>query len=107
MPGNPAQPSDNTILNQINQLLHDHAQIDHSKIEVEVKEGSVLLKGKADTEEEKESIQLLCAAVDGVNKVENKLTIDVPVIHAITSFVSQIISGDNPEKKDNNDPEKQ
>ena len=100
MTGNFPLPTDSMILSRINQLFLEHALIDHSKIEVEVNDGEVTLKGKADTEEEKEATQILCASVDGVKKVENKLTIDAPVIHTLTNIVSQIISGDKPDKKD-------
>ena len=87
------------ILARINQLLHDTPAIDHSRMEFEVKEGTVIIKGIADTEAEKENAQLLCTSVDGVMKVENHLAIEAGIAHALTSIVSRIVGDDKPDKK--------
>ncbi len=95
-----SQNNDAIILARIKQLLHDTPAIDHSKMEIEVKDGTVVLKGIADTEAEKENVQLLCASVDGVMKVENHLTIEAGIAHALTSIVSRIVADDKPGKKE-------
>ena len=86
--------------------LHDDPKTDVSRMQVEVKEGNVLLKGLADTEEEKEHAGLIAAAVPGVKKVENHLHIEVGMVHAITSFVSRIVSGDEKAKDKEADKDK-
>lgn len=94
-----SQNNDAIILSRITKLLHDNPAIDDSKIEVRVDEGKVVLKGKADTEAEKENAQLICAAVDGVMKVENHLVVEAGIAHAITAIVSRIVADDKPDKK--------
>ena len=69
-------------------------------MEIEVSNGSVVMNGKADTEAERESAQLICASVDGVMKVENHLTIEAGIAHAITSIVSRIVGEDKPGKEE-------
>ena len=95
-----SQNKDAMILARIKELLHDHPEIDHSKIEIEVNDGTVLLKGKADTEAEKENVQLICTSVDGVMKVENHLAVEAGIAHAITSIVSRIVGDDKPTSKE-------
>jgi len=85
--------------------LHEDPKTDVSKMEVEVKEGNVILKGLADTEEEKQHAGEIAGSVPGVKQVENHLHIEIGVVHAITSFVSRIVSGD--EKAKDNEENKQ
>ena len=96
----PLQNSDAIILSRIRELLHHNSAIDDSKMEVEVSNGMVLLKGKADTEAERENAQLICASVDGVMKIENHLTIEAGIAHAITSIVSRIVGEDDKPAKE-------
>ena len=91
--------SDLAIQFRIRNLLKDNSAIDDARMEVEVNDGTVLLKGHADTEAEKENAQLICASVDGVRKVENHLIIDAGIAHALTSFVSRIVGDDEPPKE--------
>lgn len=95
-----SQNNDAMILARIKKLLHDNPHIDDLKMEVEVKDGTVVLKGKADTEAEKENAQLICAAVDGVMKVENHLMVEAGIAHALTKIVSRIVADDKPDKKE-------
>jgi osmotically-inducible protein OsmY len=94
-----SQNNDAVIQSRIKELLRE-SSIDISKIEVEVAEGKVTLKGKADTEHEKENAQLICASVDGVIKVENHLIIEAGIAHALTKIVSRIVADDKPDKKE-------
>jgi hypothetical protein len=81
------------------QLLHDDPKTDATKMQVEVKDGHVLLKGKADTEEEKIHAGELAATIPGVKSVENQLHIEIGVSHAIASFVARLIEGEEKHDK--------
>ena len=95
----PVDPKDVVIKSKIESQLFDTSKIDAIKMSVEVKDGHVTLKGKADTEAEKENAQLICASVDGVIKVDNQLIVEAGIIHSITSIVSRIV-GDDDSKTD-------
>ncbi|MEO7923996.1 MAG: BON domain-containing protein [Chitinophagaceae bacterium] len=90
---------DARIQKTICELLHDDPKTDATKMEVEVNEGNVLLKGKADTEEEKTHAGQIAAGVPGVKKVENHLHIDIGITHALASFVARLIEGDEKHDK--------
>ncbi|MEO6611008.1 MAG: BON domain-containing protein [Chitinophagaceae bacterium] len=80
--------------------LHNDPRTDVSKMEVEVSDGVATLKGRADTEEEKKHAEEIAAAVTGVKQVENHLHIDIGLVHAVASFVTRIVSGDEKPKKE-------
>ena len=80
--------------------LHEDPRTDVSKMEVEVTDGVATLKGRADTEEEKKHAEEIAAAVPGVKQVENHLHIDIGLVHAVASFVTRIVSGDEKPKKE-------
>ena len=82
-------PDDIIRLNIIDSL-EKNPGIDTSKIHVEVKNGEVILKGKADTEIEKQHSEKIARSVAGVSKVENHLHIDLGIIHALTSIAAHI-----------------
>lgn len=86
--------------------LHEHPQIDETKMLVEVKDASVTLKGHADTEEEKEHAQLIAAAVHGVKHVDNRLHVDIGLAHALSIIATQMSSGDDKHTDDNDEKEK-
>ena len=75
--------------NIINALRNDPA-IDALKIEVDVKNGTALLKGKTDTEKEKQLSEKIARSVAGVNSVENHLHIDIGIVHALSSLAAHI-----------------
>lgn len=79
--------------------LRNDPGIDASKIEVEVKDGHVVLKGFADTEKEKQRSELIAKAVSDVKSVENHLHIQIGLIHALSSIAAQI-QGDIIDDKD-------
>jgi len=79
-------------------LLQEDPKTDASKMEVVVNSGEVLLKGKADTEEEKQHAGTIAASVPGVVKVENHLHIEIGLAHALSSLVAKIAAGDGDTK---------
>jgi hypothetical protein len=80
--------------------LHEDPRTDVSKMEVEVNKGVAILKGRADTEEEKKHAGEIAAAIPGVKQVENHLHIDIGFVHALASIVTRIVSGDEKTKKE-------
>ena len=75
--------------NVMHKLTHDPG-IDSLKIEVEVKNGVVILKGKTDTEKEKLLSEQIARSVEGVINVENHLHIEVGIVHALSSLAAHI-----------------
>ena len=86
----PGKMPDEIIRQNIIDSLNKDPGIDTSKIHVEVKNGEVILKGKADTETEKQLSEKIARSVAGVSKVENHLHIDIGIIHALTSLAAHI-----------------
>ena len=86
----PGSLPDEIIRQNIMDSLNKNPAIDTSKIHVEVKNGEVILKGKADTETEKQLSEKIAGSVAGVNKVENHLHIEIGLIHALTSLAAHI-----------------
>ena len=108
--------SDEKIKEGLWEQMKDHPRLDTTHIIVEVEEGHVHLKGKADTEEEKARAEIIAANYPGVVSVRNDLQLELGIIHAITSLVSGIAASNEeelhhkeqekpPEKKDPKDPE--
>ena len=89
---------DARIEREILTAMHEHPKIDETKMMVEVKDGTVILKGHADTEEEKEHVQLIAAAVHGVVHVENRLHVDVGIAHALSVIATQMSTDPDKEK---------
>jgi hypothetical protein len=96
---NSYNPKDADTRSAIIDTLRNDPGIDASKIEVEVKDGHVLLKGLADTEKEKQRSEGIAASVAGVKSVENHLHIQIGLIHALSSIAAQI-QGDIIDDKD-------
>jgi osmotically-inducible protein OsmY len=86
-------------------LLQEDPKTDASKMLVEVNNGEVLLKGRADTEEEKNHAAIIAASVAGVKQVENHLHVEIGIAHALSSFAAKIASGDNDNKNADKDKE--
>ena len=76
-------------LQVLDRLQHDPA-IDSSRIEVEVKDGVVNLRGKSDTEAEKLLSEKATASIEGVKNVENQLMVEVGIAHALSSLAAHI-----------------
>ena len=86
----PGKMPDEIIRQNIIDRLNKDPGIDTGKIHVEVKNREVVLKGKADTETEKQLSEKIARSVAGVSKVENHLHIDIGIIHALTSLAAHI-----------------
>jgi hypothetical protein len=86
-------------------LLHEDPKTDASKMQVEVTNGEVILKGRTDTEEEKEHAASIAASVPGVMQVENHLHVEIGIAHAVSSFVAKIAAGDADNKNADKDEE--
>ena len=96
--------NDAEIKNGLLQQMKDHPRLDTTHFIVDVSEGHVHLKGKADTEQEKELAEQMAKSYPGVVSVRNDLHIDLGIIHAITSIVSGI-SASNEEELHHKPPE--
>ena len=96
---------DSRMQKRIFTLLHEDAKTDASKMQVEVKNGEVILSGNADTEEEKNHAEIIAASVPGVRQVENHLHVEIGIAHALSSFVARIVSGDEDNKNSDKDEE--
>ena len=88
---------DETIKIQILDALRDEPKLDEEHITVEVDKGEVLLKGKADTEEEKKMAEDIASKIPGVTKVVNHLHLPAGIAHALTVLATQIT---NPPEED-------
>ncbi len=97
--------ADKLIQQQILTRLYEDSKVDEQKMTVEVTDGKVLLKGKADTEEEKQYAESIAAAVPGVKEVENQLHVELGIAHALSFLVSQIAA--DTEKDKNEDENKE
>ena len=86
-------------------MLKDHPRLDTRHFTIEVEEGHVHLKGKADTEEEKVLAEKIASEYPGVSSVKNDLHLELGIIHAITSLVSGL-SASNEEELHHKDPNK-
>jgi osmotically-inducible protein OsmY len=86
----PGKIPDEIIRRNIIDTLTKDPGIDTSKIHVEVENGKVTLKGKADTEAEKKLSEKIARSVEGVREVENHLHIEIGIIHALTSLAAHI-----------------
>lgn len=98
-----SQSNDLRIQTTIVNLLQNDPKTDATKMEVIVTDGSVLLKGRADTEEEKEHAGQIAGSVPDVKSVENHLHIETGIAQALSAFAAQIMS-DPPPKKTDKDP---
>ena len=97
--------SDDKIKEGLWEQLRDHPRLDTTHFIIEVKEGHVHLKGKADTEEEKALAEKIATNYPGVIEVKNDLHLELGIIHAITSLVSGIAAS-NEEELQHKDPGK-
>lgn len=75
---------------QIMDRLQHSPAIDASKMEVEVAGGVAILKGKSDTEKEKQLAEKLAASVAGISSVDNHLVVELGFAHALSSLAAHI-----------------
>ncbi len=82
--------TDDTVRqNILFRLQHDPA-IDSVKIDAEVKNGVAILKGKIDTQTEKELCEKIAKETEGVARVENHLHIEAGIAHALSNLAAHI-----------------
>ncbi len=67
--------NDETIREDISERLMEHGQIDASEIEVEVREGVVLLRGYVNSRYAKRAAEDIAESVPGVKDVQNQLRV--------------------------------
>jgi osmotically-inducible protein OsmY len=79
----------------IDTLLNDHPKLDASQIHVEVNNAKVLLKGKVDTDEEKQLAESLARSFEGVREVENALHTGLGITHALIETISRLTADDD------------
>lgn len=75
--------SDERILEDVNERLTQHPDIDAFEIEIEVKNGEVLLRGSVGDRHEKRMAEDVAENVSGVRNVRNELRVQ-PAEHAAT-----------------------
>ena len=99
--------NDETIRLAVMDRLQHEPKLDERGMMVEVKDGHVNLKGKADTEEEKARAEKVAAGVAGVNGVENHLHVGLGIAHAMTVIAAEIsaVTEETEEDKKNTDTE--
>ena len=83
-------PADAQLRLQVLERLQHDPAIDSSKIEVEVRDGVAILKGKSDTEAEKLLSEKIAGSIEGVRTVENHLAVEVGIAHALSSLAAHI-----------------
>ena len=97
--------NDDIIRQKVMDGLNKDPGIDTSKIEVQVNNGEVILKGRADTEDEKMLSEKIARSVEGVTKVENHLHVELGIVHALSSLAAHI-QGDIIKNEDDDDEKK-
>ena len=104
MEENKVPVTDEIVRQKVRELLFKDPAIDSKKIEIEVTNGEVLLKGHIDTEQEKQRSEDLARSVEGVTNIVNHLHIDVGLAHALSSIAAHIqgdiIKGDDDDTND-------
>ena len=95
----PTNPEDLRIWEAVIDRFIEHPKLDAGHIKVEVHEGFVTLKGRADTEEEKVLACQLALEYPGVKDVRNELHVDMGVVYGVTSLITQLTTPVE-EKKD-------
>ncbi|HET9430039.1 MAG TPA: BON domain-containing protein [Chitinophagaceae bacterium] len=86
----PVNEADELIRKTILDRLKEEPKLDESGMIVEVHNSVVVLKGKADTEDEKQLVEKIAGAVPGVTKVENHLHIGLALAHALTVIATRM-----------------
>ncbi len=71
------KPTDDQIYDQVRQKLATNRDVKGGGIEVEVKEGIVVLRGKVIEARQKEKAEKVARKVKGVKKVVNELKIEL------------------------------
>jgi hyperosmotically inducible protein len=80
-PADAAAPSseDDRIIDQVRMRLASDADVKGGALDVTVKDGAVVIKGRVDTEKGKNKASHLAKKVKGVKSVDNQLAVGPPV----------------------------
>ncbi len=80
-PADAATPSseDDRIIDQVRMRLAGDADVKGGALDVTVKDGAVVIKGRVDTEKGKNKATHLAKKVKGVKSVDNQLSVGPPV----------------------------
>lgn len=70
---------DDRILDQVRMRLAGDADVKGGALDVTVKDGAVMIKGRVDTEKGKNKATHLAKKVKGVKSVDNQLSVGPPV----------------------------
>ena len=94
--------NDEIIRQKVMDSLNKDPGIDTSKMDVQVKNSEVILKGRADTENEKMLSEKIARSVEGVTRIENHLHVELGIVHALSSLAAHI-QGDIIKNKDDDE----
>ena len=94
--------NDEIIRQKVMDSLNKDPGIDTSKMDVQVKNSEVILKGRADTENEKMLSEKIAHSVEGVTRIENHLHVELGIVHALSSLAAHI-QGDIIKNKDDDE----
>jgi osmotically-inducible protein OsmY len=75
----PVSTEDDRIIDQIRMRLAGDADVKGGALEVTVKDGDVVIKGRVDTEKGKSKATKLAKKIKGVKAVDNELSVGPPV----------------------------
>ncbi len=88
------QRSDERIREDVSERLSDHPDIDASDIEVEVKQGEVILKGTVKERHAKRLAEDVAEGVSGVRDVQNQIRVD----RGVWGAIKDAFTGDSEEE---------
>jgi hyperosmotically inducible protein len=77
--GTTVSSADDRILDQVRMRLAGDADVKGGALDVTVKDGTVMIKGRVDTEKGKSKATHLAKKVKGVKSVDNQLSVGPPV----------------------------
>ncbi|HYM04122.1 MAG TPA: BON domain-containing protein [Stellaceae bacterium] len=69
------QPSDDSIYDNVKRKLANDPDVKGGGLELDVKEGVVTLRGKVETDKQRQKAEKLAKKINGVKKVINEITL--------------------------------
>ena len=69
------QPSDDSIYDSVKRKLANDPDVKGGALDLDVKQGTVTLRGKLETEKQRQKAEKLTKKVNGVKKVINEITL--------------------------------
>ncbi len=80
LPAADKSSSDDRISDQVRMRLATDPDVKGGALDVEVKEGVVILKGRVDSDKGKEKASKLAKKIKGVKSVDNELSVGPPTV---------------------------